>query len=99
MYNDVYIYNSDRMFIYIYQNYICHVDDMLLFLYQPDILEYIFQWDIGIYIYIICIYIYWDIDEKCFYISQYPIDGGFHKWGYPKQLVCDGNFQSKMDDG
>ena len=64
---------------------------MLLFLYQPDILEYIFQWDIGIYI-----YIYWDIDEKCFYISQYPIDGGFHKWGYPKQLVWDGNVQSKM---
>ena len=42
-------------FIYIYQNYICHFDDMLLFLYQPDILEYIFQWDIGIYIYM---YIY-----------------------------------------
>ena len=55
----IYIYNSDRMlYIYIYQNYICHFDDLLLFLYQPDILEYIFQWDIGIYMYIYIIYMY-----------------------------------------
>ena len=77
MYNDVYIYNSDRMFIYIYQNYICHVDDMLLFLYQPDILEYIFQWDIGIYIYIICIYIYIGILMKNVFIyPNIPLMGG-----------------------
>ena len=90
----IYIYNSDRMFyIYIYQNYICHFDDMLLFLYQPDILEYMFQSDIGIYIYIGILM------KNVFIYPNIPLMGGSINRDTQKQLVCDGNVQSKMDDG